>query len=186
MSYYIGYSIFDTTTNKIIPDSGDYRCGRNDLNLAWGNLFVYAGEDADGYNQIAPTFNKEMDGRIIDSVKYKYMKLSDFCASVEEEVADARRALADFSRRCDEYEIRARTRIAELRELQLKCTSEQSYAFDKWEQAINDLYSDLYENRESSDEYIKDEKDDIKSMTGLLNGLRTAVAHGQIALPFAG
>lgn len=184
MSYYVGYSIFDTTTNKFIPDSGDYRCGRNDFNIAWGRLFRYV--DGDGYDQIAPTFNKEMGGRIINSTKYEYMKVSDFCASVEEEVSDARYALSDFVKRQAEYETRTRGRIAELREMQLKCSSDQSYAFDRWEQSINDLYDEMRENRESSDEYIRDEQDDIESMTNLLNGLRAAVARGQVALPYAG
>lgn len=122
-------------------------CGRTDSTNSWGELFSFTKEKT-----ITPVFQKELDGFEDDYSTYKLVDFEDFKKCVLDVV---KKDLDDsFKDKCAIYKHinEMKEEIGELRELQRDCTEDQSYAFNRWEEAISTLKDSIRE----SEEYVKD------------------------------
>lgn len=139
-------------------DEADFRyCyGRTQATQSWGVLFD---------NDTVPVFQKKLDGRqfIKDGKVFETYVLHNF-TDFKELVLDAceddlangnkERQMLLAQSRDNEKEIK------ELRQLQMQCTKEQSYAFDRWAERIEDLKED---NRQLQNEYRNFEEEDYNT-----------------------
>lgn len=181
MSCEIGYSLYDKEAFAIRKElvyvenlETVFYCGRNELTDRWGYMF---GTTNNAHKDIRPTFNKELDGYESEYFVLKYIDFKDF----RRELQAMRDEFEEKSRRIQKMTYNTisqyRNRIRELRELQRKCTDEEEYAFNKWEERINELYDEIARlERELDDSecneypsYIKFLDTIIKEMEQMVN-----------------
>lgn len=137
-----------------------YCYGRTRATQSWGVLFN---------NDTVPVFQEKLDGRqLIKDGKvleqYVLQNFTDFKKVVldacEDDIANGNeeRQMLLAQSRDNEKEIK------ELRQLQMQCTREQSYAFDRWAERIQDLKE---ANRQLQNEYRDFKEEDYNTNRAL-------------------
>lgn len=137
-----------------------YCYGRTSATQSWGVLFN---------NDTVPVFQEKLDGRqLIKDGKvleqYVLQNFTDFKKVVldacEDDIANGNeeRQMLLAQSRDNEKEIK------ELRQLQMQCTREQSYAFDRWAERIQDLKE---ANRQLQNEYRDFKEEDYNTNRAL-------------------
>jgi hypothetical protein len=109
-------------------------CGRTEATCFWGALFRFSTEKT-----VVPVFQKELDGFEDEQAKYELADFEDFKTRVVSAVRSEYDSCYEEKRDAYKKIKDSRAEIDELRELQRKCTEDNSYAFDRWEKRIQDL-----------------------------------------------
>lgn len=146
MSLQIGYEIYNKTTKEMIDSDENYLCGRNEANDAWGQDFRLGWTDS-----TAPIFDEELDGQVIGGYQRKFIPIGDYISHVNYQLDDLTKEALKIKNNFYNRIQRNQAEIIELRELQLKCNSENAYAFNRYEDRIQELK-----------DYIEDDKELIK------------------------
>lgn len=170
MGLVIGFDLYekeplDTRGEWVVIKEDDeadlrYCYGRTSATQSWGVLFN---------NDTVPVFQEKLDGRqLIKDGKvleqYVLQNFTDFKKVVldacEDDIASGNeeRQMLLAQSRDNEKEIK------ELRQLQMQCTKEQSYAFDRWAERIQDLKE---ANRQLQNEYRDFEEEDYNTNRAL-------------------
>lgn len=180
MSTEIGYNVYNPETGKIVSNEhDDWMCGRNDITECWNQYFNFAWENDKNYS---PIFVKEYDNVAIGEIKRKYVSIDDFISAVSNDLdyQDQENVKVRNSISCSNYEYKAR--IKELRELQRDCTKNQSYAFDKWNDEIDDIRQEMKENEDFLNE--NEDGDRINTVRKMLADMKADHDKGLIVLPY--
>lgn len=137
-----------------------YCYGRTNATQSWGVLFD---------NDTVPVFQEKLDGRqfIKDGEvleQYVLRNFTDFKEVVldacEDDIANGNKERQALLAQSWDNE----KEIKELRQLQMQCTKEQSYAFDRWAEKIQDLKET---NRQLQNEYRDFEEEDYNTNRAL-------------------
>lgn len=198
MGLEIGFRLFDKDKFnesgckdliEIEPDASDtsYACGRSPATYAWGDEFM---ETAD--KTVVPVFQKDLAGFVKTTddghmYVFKLVEFDDFKKSVmiavdkvKEDADDERRKALGRIAKCKEQ-------INELREWQLKCGEDNSFAFDRWEFRINELKDDI----EADEGYISNTEENdydycsAKTVERLLRDMQEHLASGkELVIPY--
>lgn len=146
MGLEIGFNLykkapFDEKLERV--DSGidtNWVCGRTKSTGSWGELFKFNAKDS-----VTPVFQKELDEYVYTSEdyteKYMYTDFDDFKSAVMDAVNSDLDECHQTKQSMYKQVKDLREKIVELRDLQKSCTEDNSYAFDRWEEQIQD-YAD--------------------------------------------
>lgn len=149
----------------------NWLCGWGKANESFGKGYFKFGE-----HYVIPVFQKGLKDKVYTSEgfseKYDYVPFEDFrydaeltLNEIDEEAADT---VKDYLKRIKANE----AQIKELRDEQRKCTEEESYAFERWGEEIDNLK----ERNEAMQSYVDEpfEDDDVrqaKNVRGLLDAM---------------
>lgn len=135
-----------------------YVCGRTDTTYSWSTYFTFNQKDT-----ITPVFQEALKDKVekLDdfSQKYKLISFEDFkepiMSAIKEVIEDKDTSKLNIRKTIFKY----KNEINELRELQQKCTEDNEFAFDKWEEQIQNLKTDISELEDSYDTYEEEDYD---------------------------
>lgn len=156
---------FDDGGKLVTVDVDDnWRCGWGRANEAFGHGYFEFGDE-----HVVPVFQKELADREFTfdgfSKKYKYVPFEDFRRDIESTLdeidEDSANTVREYIRRIHANE----KRIEELRNEQRRCTKEQSYAFERWGEEIDDIR----DSNESMQDYVNRpyEDDEVRQAKGV-------------------
>ncbi len=149
----IGFRVWDKTPEGRLVEhklsETDYwnsgSCGRCEMNYAWNYGCT---DDYEKKIYSSPVFSKEFDGYSQtedDSVgnswtnKYVYVDFEDFRKVINAKIEQVEKEHSDWSLRLLREQANMKHEIKEYRDLQLKCTEANAYAFDRFQEEINKL-----------------------------------------------
>lgn len=149
----IGFRVWDKTPEGRLVEhklsEADYwnsgSCGRCEMNYAWN---YGCKDDYEKKIYSSPVFSKEFDGYSQtedDSVgnswtnKYVYVDFEDFRKVINAKIEQVEKEHSDWSLRLLREQANMKHEIKEYRDLQLKCTEANAYAFDRFQEEINKL-----------------------------------------------
>lgn len=179
-----------------------WACGRCAATNAWSYGFTFSGftQEGSGDNiDTVPTFDKELDGWLSPKTEYgyqyrlKYMPFENYkkwvMDVVQEEYDNHDRAKEAAFRRIHDNDMD----IKHYEELQLKCTEDNEFAFDKWQEKIDELRES---NKEEWD-FIHDDDPDkedkeiynygyfhARSVEGLIKKMEEYQKQGFVTIPY--
>lgn len=173
-------------------EDDSWSCGRCEVNYSWGYGFR---EETGKIIQV--TFDKELDNYAMPQTKEEeecgytpvilhYIPFEEYKKYVENSIDEtikegfeAKHSL--FSRICDNHKS-----IAELRELQRKCNSDNEFAFDKWTEEIKELKNENTNLQNEMDHYDEEDYDvsHANRLKNLLQYLEECQKEGYTCLPW--
>lgn len=180
MSTEIGYNVYDTKTGKVVSNEhDDWMYGRNDITDCWSQYFNFSWDENEGYS---PIFTKEYDNAVIGGVKRKYVSIDDFVSAVSNDLDYQAQENAKLRQSIYKSNYEYKNRIKELRELQKDCTERQAYAFDRWNDEIDDIRQTIREN----EDYLDNNEDGnrIDNVRKMLADMKADYDKGLVVLPY--
>lgn len=180
MSTEIGYSVYNPETKEIVSNEhDDWMCGRNDITECWSQYFNFSWEDDKNY---CPVFVKSYDDAVIGGVKRKYVSIDDFISAVSNDLDYQAQENVKLRQSISHSNYEYKARIKELRELQRDCGENQSYAFDRWNDEINDIRETIRDN----EDYLSEDEDGdrINAVRKMLADMKADHDKGLIVLPY--
>ena len=138
--------------------------GRTDTTYSWGEYFDFSNPGKD----IVPVFQKGLDGKSRSEgsylAEYRYMDFGKFkdrvMSAVEDAFAEARRDKVEYIKSINDK----KKEIEELRGLQKTCSKGQEYAFDRWEERIQELKECINDIQEEYDTFDDDDYGDTHAV----------------------
>ena len=172
-------------------------CGRCDVTNAWDYGFEFNSSLAGSKDKkidIVPTFDKDLDSWISPKSEYgyqyqlKYMPFEDYkkwvMGAVQEEYDNHSEMLKNTYKCINENN----NKIKHYEELQLKCTKENEFAFDKWQEKIEALQDDNTENWSIINDDDPDNEDydysHAKGVERLIKNMEEWQKKGYITIPY--
>lgn len=133
-------------------------CGRTETTYSWGEEFTFNQTET-----ITPVFQKGLKDKVEKleeySEKYSLITLEEFkepiLKAIKEAINQRDEDKLNLVKDISKYE----KEIKELRELQKTCTEDQEFAFNKWEEKIEELKEKISYAHESYDEYDDEDYD---------------------------
>lgn len=173
-------------------EDDSWSCGRCEVNYSWGYGFK---EEAGKI--IQATFDKELDNYAIPQTKeekergytpvvLRYVPYEEYKKSVEGAIAEAIQA-GFYAKRSLSSRIRDNNKtIAELRESQRKCNSDNEFAFDKWAEEIKELKHENSYLQNEIDHYDEEDYDvsHANRLRKLLQYLEECQKEGYTCIPW--
>lgn len=200
----IGFYIYKKTKNEKgeialeeeeFPEDKEnetWSCGRCEVNYAWGYGYSYT-EDL----VTRVTFDEELGGYKLpqteDEKKYgyspiilKYVPFNKFKEEVSDAINEAYNEGFSAKRNMYQQIMENDKTIKELRELQKECTEKNKYAFDRWEDRIQELKSDNVELNNDINTYDEDDYDvsHAKHLDRILKYLEECQDKGYVCIPW--
>lgn len=175
----IGFTLYEKKPldekNALVRASIDiddnWLCGRGKANESFGKDYFEFGEQ-----YVVPVFQEALNGKTVGedgvSEKYKYVPFEDFRHDTELTLNEIDEEAAEIYKDHLKTIRRNEARIKELRDEQRKCTEEESYAFERWGEEIDDLK----QRNEYLQEYVDHPDDDgdvrqAQNVRDLLNAM---------------
>lgn len=151
----------------------NWRCGWGRPNESWGHMFEF------GEQYVVPVFQKGLTDRKPEQgdgdPAYKLVDFDEFADYVHEACTDEYHEASEYRQHLRSEREACKEAIDELRELQRGCTSDNEYAFDRW----NDEISDNKERIKSIDGMLAEddfgEERQAKSVNALLEAMEEHV-----------
>ena len=200
----IGFNIYEkkkdekggiTLEEEKIPEDKEYEtwsCGRCAVNYSWGYGSSYTSDLI-----TRPTFDEELDGYKIPQteedkkygytpVNLKYIPFKEFKAAVSDAINEAYNDGLSEKRAMFQKIAENVKEIKELREWQKGCTEKNKYAFDRWEDRIQELKSENAELNSNIDTYDEDDYDvsHAKHLDKILKYLEECQDKGYVCIPW--
>lgn len=178
----IGYTLYKKEPldkeNKLVDSDIDteWLGGRNDLNYSFGEYFKDTEDE-----ETVPVFQKELNGKITAEEGYRrgyvYVDWDDFVDPINHEIKELEDHLQEAKRDNIKRQFWLKAEIEELRELQKDCTEDNSYAFDRWEDQIQEYKEELADREDWYRSGYKDDYDysNIQYMKKLLASMKKRI-----------
>lgn len=164
MGLEIGYYLYekkslDEEGKYVKPDvDTDWVCGRCEVVNSWGKLFEFEQE-----KEICPVFQEGLKDKKESleeySIEYKLVDFKEFKEYVSEAILATKKECEKIRQNIIKKIKDAKDTIQELHELQMRCTADQEFAFDKWSDEILDLKKCIKEYNDYIDSYYEEDYD---------------------------
>lgn len=169
-----------------------WSCGRCEVNYSWG----YGYKEEEGkITQV--TFDKELDNYAMPQTKEEkecgytpvilhYIPYAEYKQNIEEAISDVDKETLETKRSFFSQILENNKTIAELRELQKKCTADNEFAFDKWTEEIRGLKQDNSDLQLNIDHYEEEDYDasHAKRLGKILQCLEECQKEGYVCIPW--
>ena len=173
-------------------EDDSWSCGRCEVNYSWGY-----GSRENNEESIRVTFDKELDNYAMPQTKKEeeygftpvvlhYVPYDEYKKHVEDSIDETIKEGFDAKRSLLSQIYDNNKEIAELRELQRKCTSDNEFAFDKWTEEIKDLKRENIDFQNEIDHYDEEDYDvsHANRLRGLLQYLEECQKEGYTCIPW--
>ena len=172
-------------------EDDSWSCGRCEVNYSWG----YGSRES--YEKIIRvTFDKELDNYAMPQTKKEeeygftpvvlhYIPYEEYKENVERSIDETIKEGFDAKRSLLSQIYDNNKEIAELRELQRKCSSNNEFAFDKWTEEIKDLKRENISLQNEIDHYDEEDYDvsHANRLRRLLQYLEECQKEGYTCIP---
>lgn len=173
-------------------EDDSWSCGRCEVNYSWGYGFR-----AENGKITQVTFDKELDNYAMPQTKKEeeygfspvvlhYIPYEEYKENVERSIDETIKEGFDAKRSLLSQIYDNNKEIAELRELQRKCSSDNEFAFDKWTEEIKDLKRENISLQNEIDHYDEEDYDvsHANRLRGLLQYLEECQKEGYTCIPW--
>ena len=173
-------------------EDDSWSCGRCEVNYSWG--YGYKANIKE-INQV--TFDKELDNYAMPQTKeaeeygftpvvLHYVPYDEYKKHVEDSIDETIKEGFDAKRFLLSQIYDNNKEIAELRELQKKCSSDNEFAFDKWTEEIKDLKRENINFQNEIDHYDEEDYDvsHANRLRRLLQYLEECQKEGYTCIPW--
>lgn len=159
----IGYHLYEKKPldeeNKYIESNAETKwvCGRCDVTYSWGEMFKFGAD-----KEIVPVFQKGLKGKIQEysegyAAEFNLVDFEDFKDTVKKAIDDAFEEGRETKLTLLRNNLKDKERIKDLRKLQMECTEDQEFAFDKWTEEIDEIQRGIDERQDIYDKYEEDD-----------------------------
>lgn len=159
----IGYHLYEKKPldeeNKFIKPNIEtgWVCGRCDVTYSWGEMFKFGAD-----KEAIPVFQEGLKGKIQEypegyRVEFNFVDFEDFKDIVKKAVDETFEEGQENRLALLRNNLRDKERIKDLRKLQMDCTEDQEFAFDKWSEEIEEIQSGIDERQELYDRYEEED-----------------------------
>ncbi len=174
----IGFNLYDKQTYdttgefKRINIELPYLCGRNELTSTWGNYF------RDDNKVTVPVFQKELDGKTnaedYYEESYTYTNFEDFANEITKTAEQLTHESTEYRNELRERVHTLDNRIKELRRCQMECASNNSFAFERWADEIQQMYSEIDDIKDTLRTFDRDDDNlvAVRNMQEIITTMR--------------
>lgn len=210
MGLQIGFDLFKKEINqenkeiKLIPVNfydgylglGDtWICGRCTVTKAWdyGFKLSLSNEKEADLDEI-PTFDKELDGWISPKNDYdyqyklRYIPFEEYKNAIMKVVQKVYDDHSKYIQELSKIIKNINDKIKHYEDLQLKCTEDNKFAFDKWQEKIDELeeenqrnYSIMFDDDPEDEDY---DYNHAKAVEKLIKNMENYQKEGYVVIPF--
>lgn len=202
----IGYTLYKNDDGKLsryeLPENkmwDTWSCGRCECNYAWSygsDLHaLYGWGDKDENNTYyTPTFTKEFDDYVLNDLdensslvhKLKYIPFSEFKEEIENAINEVVKGREELVQQANTNIKSIDDKIREYRDLQIKCTENQKFAFKQWQEKVEELQDDkerelAYINEDPMEDY---DYQKAMQLSRMLKDMQTFLDEGYIITTF--
>lgn len=159
----IGYHLYDKKKvdeeNKFVEADIEtkWACGRCNVTYSWGEMFKFGVG-----KEIVPVFQEGLKGKIQEysedyEVEFNFVKFEDFRDIVKKAIDETFEEGRENKLALLRNNLKDKEKIKDLRKLQMECTEDQEFAFDKWSEEINELQSGIDDRQDIYDKYEEED-----------------------------